>query len=77
MILLVSGLLGLLLRYSQADIGRVSSNTWYALMTAHGLGAFLGWAGFAVMGLSFWVLAEVGLPLRRLGGGTGRDRRGG
>ena len=37
-------------------------------MTAHGLGAFLGWAGFAVMGLSWWVLAEVGVPLRRLSG---------
>ena len=66
-ILLASGLLGLLLRLSQADIGRVSDNAWYAIMTAHGLGAFLGWAGFAVMGLSWWVLAEVGVPLRRLG----------
>ena len=36
-------------------------------MTAHGLGAFVGWAGFAVMGLSFWVLAQVGFPLRRFG----------
>src|SRR6266542_362053 len=26
-----------------------------------------GWAGFAVMGLSYWVLAQVGIPLRRLG----------
>jgi len=36
-------------------------------MTAHGLGAFLGWAGFAVMGISFWVLAKAGFPLRPLG----------
>ena len=50
MILLASGFLGLMLRSSQADIARVSNNTWYAIMTAHGLGAFLGWAGFAVMG---------------------------
>ena len=35
---------------------------WYAIMTAHGLGAFVGWAAFAVMGLAFWVLAQVGLP---------------
>ena len=34
-------------------------------MTAHGLGAFVGWAGFAVMGFSYWVLAQVGFPLRR------------
>ncbi len=66
-ILLASGLLGLLLRTSQADLGRLSDNGWYAIMTAHGLGAFLGWAGFAVMGLAWWVFAEVGVPLRRLG----------
>jgi cytochrome c oxidase subunit 1 len=66
-ILLASGLLGLILRTSQADLGRLSDNAWYSLMTAHGLGAFLGWAGFAVMGFSWWVLAEVGVPLRRLG----------
>jgi cytochrome c oxidase subunit 1 len=66
-ILLASGLLGLLLRTSQADLGRLPDNVWYAVMTAHGLGAFLGWAGFAVMGFSWWVLAEVGVPLRRLG----------
>jgi cytochrome c oxidase subunit 1 len=45
----------------------MSSNTWYALMTAHGLGTFLGWAGFAVMGLSYWVLEDVGFELRPLG----------
>ena len=45
----------------------MGDNTWYAMMTAHGLGAFLGWAGFAVMGFSFWVLAQVGFPLRGAG----------
>jgi cytochrome c oxidase subunit 1 len=67
LILLASGLLGVLLRLSQADVGRVGDNTWYALMTAHGLGAFLGWAGFSVMGLTFWVLAGVGFTARGFG----------
>jgi cytochrome c oxidase subunit 1 len=66
-IFLAAGLLGEILRASHADVGRIDSNYWYALMTAHGLGAFLGWAGFAVMGLSWWVLARVGVPLGRLG----------
>ncbi|MGE5690061.1 MAG: cbb3-type cytochrome c oxidase subunit I [Pseudomonadota bacterium] len=67
-ILLVTGALGVLLRFSQADVpGRVADNFWYATMTVHGLGAFLGWAGFAVMGFAFWVLARVGFPLRRGG----------
>jgi cytochrome c oxidase subunit 1 len=69
-ILAVSGLLGVLLRTSQADVCRLGTNAFYALMTAHGLGMFLGWAGFTVMGLSFWVLAEVGFPLRRVGRAT-------
>jgi cytochrome c oxidase subunit 1 len=67
LILLVSGLFGVLIRASQAGIATLGDNTWYALMTAHGLGAFLGWAGFAVMGLSFWVLEEAGFELRRAG----------
>jgi heme/copper-type cytochrome/quinol oxidase subunit 1 len=50
LILLVSGLFGVVIRFSQAGYARVGANAWYALMTAHGLGAFLGWAGFAVMG---------------------------
>jgi cytochrome c oxidase subunit I len=66
-ILLVSGLLGLLLRDSQADLGRLPPEWFYALMTAHGLGAFVGWAGFGVMGCSYWVLAQVGFPLGRWG----------
>jgi cytochrome c oxidase subunit 1 len=66
-ILLASGLLGLVIRSSQAGYGRVGDNYWYALMTAHGLGAFVGWGAFAVMGLSFWVLDEVGFGLRPLG----------
>ncbi|MGZ4333121.1 MAG: cbb3-type cytochrome c oxidase subunit I [Gaiellaceae bacterium] len=66
-ILLASGLLGILIRESQAGIGKLGANTWYAFMTAHGLGAFLGWAGFAVMGLAYWVLEEVGFELRPLG----------
>jgi len=59
-ILGASGILGVMLRDSQAGVMRLDPGWWYALMTAHGLGAFLGWAGFAVMGLSFWVLAPVG-----------------
>jgi cytochrome c oxidase subunit 1 len=66
-ILAVSGLMGIVLRDSQAGAGRVPKEWWYALMTAHGLGAFVGWAGFSVMGISYWVLAEVGFPVRRLG----------
>ena len=66
-ILMASGLLGVLIRESQAGIARLPNNTWYALMTAHGLGAFVGWAGFAVMGFSFWVLAKIGFPLRPFG----------
>ena len=66
-ILLASGLLGALLRASQADLGRLDDSTFYAVMTAHGLGAFLGWAGFAVMGFAWWALASVGFPLRPLG----------
>jgi cytochrome c oxidase subunit 1 len=66
-ILLVSGVLGVLLRDSQAGIGRLGRNWFYALMTAHGLGAFIGWAGFSVMGLSFWVFAQIGFPIRRFG----------
>ena len=68
-ILLASGLLGVLIRESQAGIGKLPPNTWYAFMTAHGLGAFLGWAGFAVMGLAYWVLEDVGFELRPLGRG--------
>ncbi len=68
LILLVSGLLGELLRWSQADFaGQIGDNYWYAVMTAHGLGAFVGWAAFAVMGLSWWVLAELGFTPRRFG----------
>jgi cytochrome c oxidase subunit 1 len=66
-ILAASGLLGVVLRWSQADWGRVGDNFWYAVMTAHGLGTFVGWAGFAVMGLAWWVLAGVGFPLRPFG----------
>ena len=70
-IFLVAGLLGMVLRQSQADIVRLDDNYWYAVMTAHGLGAFVGWAAFAVMGFSYWVLAEVGFPItvlaRRIG----------
>ena len=37
------------------------------LVVALLLGAFVAWAAFAVMGASFWVLHEVGFPMRRLG----------
>ena len=63
-IFLVAGLLGGALRQSQAGIDTLSPSTWYAIMTAHGLAAFVGWAGFALMGASWWVLEESGFPLR-------------
>ena len=63
----VAGLLGVVLRQSQANIVQLGDNAFYAVMTAHGLGAFVGWAAFAVMGFSFWVLAEVGFPIPVLG----------
>jgi len=66
-ILGAAGTLGVLLRDSQADVGRIDPGWWYALMTAHGLGAFVGWAAFAVMGFSYWVLAQAGFPLRPWG----------
>lgn len=66
-IFLVAGALGALLRQSQADIYRMPADVFYAVMTAHGLGAFVGWAAFAVMGISYWVLAEVGFPMGSLG----------
>jgi cytochrome c oxidase subunit 1 len=66
-VLAVSGVLGILMRDSQANVGRIDANWFYALMTAHGLGAFVGWAGFTLMGLAWWVFAQIGFPLRRLG----------
>jgi cytochrome c oxidase subunit I len=72
-ILAATGLLGVLMRWSQAvPEARIHDNFWYAIMTAHGLGAFVGWAGFAVMGLSFWILAGVGFPIRGFGLAMGR-----
>ena len=71
-IFLVSGVLGALMRASQADLGRLGDNAFYAVMTAHGLGAFVGWAAFAVMGFSWWVLHEVGFPLGRFGAAMAR-----
>ena len=67
-ILAASGLLGVILRWSQAvPQARVGDNFWYAMVTAHGLGAFVGWGAFAVMGLAWWVLAGVGFPVRGFG----------
>ena len=66
-ILLVAGIMGIVIRDSQANVGRINGTMWYALMTAHGIAAFLGWGAFAVMGFSFWLLARLGLPLRRFG----------
>jgi cytochrome c oxidase subunit 1 len=67
-ILGAAGILGVIMRESQAGVGRVPDAWFYALMTAHGLGAFVGWAGFACMGFSFWVLAQVGFPISRAAG---------
>ena len=66
-ILGAAGILGVIMRDSQAGVDRVPDAWFYAMMTAHGLGAFVGWAAFAVMGFSYWVLAQVGFPLSRRG----------
>ena len=67
-ILAASGLLGAVLRWSQAiPDARIGDNYWYALMTAHGLGTFVGWAAFAVMGISWWILTGIGFPTRGFG----------
>ena len=68
--LLIAGLLGLLLRSHQAGVIHLpgnaaeSANLWYALMTAHGLGAFVAWAAFFLMGSLLWLLMRLGFPLR-------------
>jgi cytochrome c oxidase subunit 1 len=66
-IFLVAGALGGLLRQSQAHLAVIDPKAWYAIMTAHGLAAFVGWAAFALMGVTFWVLEECGFPLRKSG----------
>ena len=66
-VLFVSGALGVVMRESQADIFRVGDNVFYAMMTAHGLGTFIAWAAFAVMGLGFWVLSSSGMRMRPWG----------
>ncbi len=60
----ITGSLGLLLRLGQADFIALDGNLWYAVMTAHGLGAFIAWAGFFLMGISFWVLHKCGFHIR-------------
>lgn len=66
-IFLVAGALGTIIRQSQAGVIQLNDTVWYALMTTHGLGAFVGWAAFALMGITWWILDEVGLPLRKWG----------
>jgi len=67
-ILAAAGLLGGVMRTSQAVPElRVGDNFWYSMMTAHGLGAFVGWGAFAVMGISWWILFQVGFPTRGFG----------
>ncbi len=65
--LAVAGSLGVVMRQSQGDLARLGDGFFYAIMTAHGLGAFVSWAGFAVMGAALWVLASVDFPMRPLG----------
>ncbi len=65
-VLFAAGALGLIMRQSQANLFRVTPSFFYAVMTAHGLGAFVAWAGFAVMGFGYWVLESVGYKLRKL-----------
>jgi cytochrome c oxidase subunit I len=71
-VLLAAGTLGVIMRQSQANLLRVSPNFFYAAMTAHGLGAFVAWAGFAVMGFGYWVLESVDFKLRPLAFGLGQ-----
>ena len=66
-ILLVGGALGGILRQSQAAIVTIDPTTWYELMTAHGLAAFVGWAAFCLMGVSFWILQDCGFQVRGWG----------
>ncbi len=66
-VFLVAGVLGLLMRQSQADLFSIGDNFFYASMTAHGLGAFMAWGAFAVMGFGFWVLRESGFEMRPVG----------
>jgi cytochrome c oxidase subunit I len=66
-IFLVAGALGVVMRQSQADIFRIGDNPFYAMMTAHGLGTFMAWGAFAIMGLGFWVLRSSGFGIRPLG----------
>jgi cytochrome c oxidase subunit I len=63
---LIAGVLGVVMRQSQGDLVRVDDNFFYAIMTAHGLGAFVAWAGFAVMGFGYWVLRSIGFEIRPL-----------
>lgn len=64
-VLFAAGALGVIMRQSQANLFRVTPSFFYAVMTAHGLGAFVAWAGFAVMGFGYWVLESVGFKLRK------------
>ncbi len=64
-VLFAAGALGVIMRQSQANLFRVTPSFFYAIMTAHGLGAFVAWAGFAVMGFGYWVLESVGYKLRK------------
>ena len=71
-ILAASGLLGVVLRWSQAvPQARVGDNFWYAMMTAHGLGAFVGWGALRGDGPRL-----VGPRRRRLPGARLRPRDG-
>ena len=66
-IFLVAGALGVLMRQSQADVLPIGDNFFYASMTAHGLGTFMAWGAFAVMGFAFWVLHRAEFEMRPLG----------
>jgi cytochrome c oxidase subunit I len=62
-IFFVGGALGGLLRQSQGDVKKLSAAVWYEVMTAHGLAAFVGWAAFALMGVTWWLLHEAGFEI--------------
>lgn len=58
-ILLVATLLGFLNRLTQTGVTFYNAKAWYALMTLHGMAAFVGWGVFICMGLTYYAIANI------------------